>query len=250
MERSLVLKIIFLIVGAFLLIDGVFFTIYSNFNIGSILTILIGAFLIVCGIWMKKIMSMRSRGARILRNIVAAGLCAATVFSLFLFLYGTNDTVTYDEDILIVLGAGVNGETPTEPLAARLNAAADYYAKNPDAVLIVTGGQGPQEDITEAEAMTRYLTANGVPEEKIVQEDRATSTSENFKFTKEIIGDNMQDHSIAVITNEFHIYRAKRLAELAGLEVSTLHAPTPWYSAPAMYIREWLAVIKLWVFKY
>ena len=246
----LALKLIFLIVGVFLFIDGTFFAFYSNFNVGTVLTIVIGLFLIICGICLKKIIDVQKRGLKILRTIIASGLCAAVAFSVFLFIYGINDTVTYDEDVLIVLGAGVNGETPTEPLAARLDAAVKYIEKNPNAAVIVTGGQGPQEDITEAEAMTRHLIANGIPEEKILREEKSTSTSENFKFSKEILDNDIGSYSATVITNEFHIYRAKRLAELAGLEVTTLHAPTPWYSAPAMYIREWLAVIKLWIFKY
>ena len=247
---TLALRLMFLIIGIFLFVDGTFFAFYSNFNIGTILTIAMGAFLIVCGICLKKILAVQKRGLKILQTVIAAGLCIAVVFSVFLFIYGINDTVTYDEDVLIVLGAGVNGETPTEPLAARLDAAVEYMEKNPDAAIIVTGGQGPQEDITEAEAMARHLIANGIPEEEILREEKSTSTSENFKLSKQILDDNIGSYSAAVITNEFHIYRAKRLAELAGLEVTTLHAPTPWYSAPAMYIREWLAVIKLWIFKY
>lgn len=248
--KQKILKWGFLIFGSFLALDGFVLALCTNFNVGTILTIFLGIFLFVCGVNLEKIRTWQNRKLRILRTITITGLYAAVIFTVFLFSYGIHDTVRYNEDVLMVLGAGVNGETPTQPLVARLDKAVEYFSENPHVTIMVTGGQGPQEDITEAEAMTRYLVSKGIPPEKILREDRSTSTGENFKFSKKLLDEKFSHYTTAVITNDFHIYRAEQLAKITGLrEVTTLHAPTPWYSAPVMYIREWLAIIKLWVFR-
>lgn len=245
------MKYIFGLIGAFLFIDGLLLAFYSNFNVGIILTMLIGVFLCLICVFYKQIQEKTKSGIfKSLKILTIAGMIAAVIFTAFLWGFGANDTVTYTEDVLIVLGCGVNGEQPTLPLLKRLETAVEYLNKNQTAAVIVTGGRGPQEDITEAEAMTRYLVANGISEERILREEHSTSTSENYKFSKEILDKKFGEYTTATITNTFHIYRAKRLAKLAGIETTTLHADTPWYSVPVMYVREWLAVIKLWLLKY
>lgn len=87
---------------------------------------------------------------------------------------------------MIVLGAGLRGERVTDLLARRLDAAYDYHLENPNAVIVVTGGQGPGEDIPEARAMKAYLVEKGVPEKQILEEASSTSTEENFCFAREI----------------------------------------------------------------
>ncbi|MCC8169595.1 MAG: YdcF family protein, partial [Oscillospiraceae bacterium] len=169
-------------------------------------------------------------------------LCAA------IGIYGAHDTATYNEDVLIVLVAGVNVETPTRVLATSLEKAVEYFNKNKDGYVIVTGGQGPQEDITEAAAMEKYLVESGISDERIIKEEKATSTSENYEYSKEIIDEFFPGGSIVTITNDFHIYRAKKLARVAGIETTTLHASTPKSGRAAMYLREILAVTKVTVF--
>lgn len=246
-----ILKYPFIIFGIFLVLDGIIVAFNSNLNIGNALTVLVGAFLIFCAVYDRKIKEKTQKGfAKMLKIIVICGICFCVGLTIFLSVYGNIDTVTYDEDVVIVLGAGINGEIPTQPLAARLDKAVEYLEKNKTAYAIVTGGQGPQEDITEAEAMTRYLVAHGIQRFRILQEDKSTSTSENYKFSKKILDEKLGTYTAATITNDFHIYRAKQLAKIEDIDTSVLHAPTPWYSASIMYIREWLAVIKLWVLKY
>ena len=82
--------------------------------------------------------------------------------------------VQYDEDAIIVLGAGIRGEQVTRILANRLNTAIEYHKKNPSAKIIVTGdqGQGRREFIPESLAMKRYLIAIGIPEEIIFEENK------------------------------------------------------------------------------
>lgn len=123
-----------------------------------------------------------------------------------------NDDVEY----LVVLGAKVRGKTITKSLKKRLDAAYDYLVQNPDTLVICTGGQGPGEKITEAEAMKKYLVQIGIKEDRIIMEDKSTSTYENLKFAFDIIGD--ENAKIAVVTNNFHVYRGMYVAKSVGFK--------------------------------
>ncbi len=90
-------------------------------------------------------------------------------------------------EYLIILGAGLKGDVPSEVLKYRLNKAVEYYKKNPDTIFIVSGGQGKDELISEAEAMEIYLSKRGIPIKNIIKEDKSTSTYENLKFSDKII---------------------------------------------------------------
>lgn len=127
-----------------------------------------------------------------------------------------HDTVEEDVDYVIVLGAQVRGERITKSLAKRLDAAYEYLTKHSEAKVICTGGQGTGEDISEAFAEKRYLMEKGISEDRIILEDKSTSTYENLKFSMDIIGDKTV--RIAIVTNNFHVYRATMLGRHAGFE--------------------------------
>jgi len=205
----------------------------------------------------KKQLNKKSKILLIIKRVIIWGtisaFAATTLFGslvLFLFLYGTNDTVTFEEDAVIVLGAAVWGERVSSVLADRLLMAVEYHTHNPNALIVVSGGQG-EGAITEAEAMRRFLVAQGVPNEIIIKEDRSTSTLENIKFSKEILDELFgDDYSVAIITNHFHIFRAVSMARRQGMQASGFHAQLrrrymPWY-----FTRESAAVGRLWVLGY
>jgi uncharacterized SAM-binding protein YcdF (DUF218 family) len=135
-------------------------------------------------------------------------------------------------------------------LKYRLDKTIDYYQRNPQAVIFVTGGQGSREDVPEAEVMAHYLIQNGIPSEKVFREENSLSTWENMKFSKPLLDQYFNgDYTAVIITSDFHQYRSERFALQAGMEVTRLPAQTPWYSLLTSYIRECAAVIKLWLFK-
>lgn len=152
---------------------------------------------------------------------------------------------------LVVLGASVNGETPSRSLLYRLNGTLEYMNAYPGSVAIVSGGQGNGEDITEAECMRRWLVQHGVGEERIVLEPRATSTMENLQYSYEIIralGDE-PDGNVAIASSSYHLCRAKLLSGKLGVEAAgyACAAGNPLLTAN-FFIREAFGVTHFWVF--
>ncbi len=239
-----ILKIIVAVIGAVIALNGAALFFVSNVNLGCFLSIGLGAVIIFVAVFFNKI-------AKWLKILLLSGIGVAVVLSSVLIAGGKNDTVTYSEDAVIVLGAAVHGKTPSLTLKRRLDKAVEYHTQNPDAVIVVSGGQGAQEDISEAEAMKTYLIENGVASDKIIKEDKSTSTSENFRFSKEILDKQLSgDYSVAFITNEYHISRASLCAKRAGLENTThLHSNTTLSYLISGTLRECLAVVKYIIFK-
>ena len=225
-------------IGAALILNGIFMIIFANSTIGSYLTVLIGIIFFLPAIFIGT------------ATLIVCGGIVTAVMIMFLFVYGTADNVTYNEDYLIVLGCGLRGEEPTEPLRARLDTALDYLDRNETCTVIVSGGQGRGEAITEAEAMRRYLTERGVDNDRIIIEDRSTSTSENFKFSNKAADNLLAATQTAFVTNDFHIYRAYNLARLQGFTFNHIHADTSWYNLAPCYLREMLAIMKMTAFGY
>jgi len=168
---------------------------------------------------------------------------------IFLMVYGNISRVNYTEDVVIVLGAGLHNGQVGDHLAARLDTALDYLQRNPQVMVIVCGGLGANQPVTEAEAMAQYLIAHGVTRENILLEDRSTNTYENLVFANEILKEHFPDgFTAALITNDFHIFRAETLAQQNGINANPRGAPTPWHSWTVNYLREMLAIVNMWVF--
>lgn len=132
-----------------------------------------------------------------------------------------------DADYVIVLGALVRGRTPSVSLRYRLDCTVDYLAEHPGTIAIVSGGQGAGEDITEAEAMEHYLISRGIPISRIIREDRSESTYQNISNSLSII-DERRDagKKVAIISAEYHLFRAKKIAESLGVDVYGIPAKT------------------------
>ena len=172
------------------------------------------------------------------------------MFAGFLALYGKNSSVDFTEDAVIVLGAGLRGDSqPGAHLARRLDAAITYFNQNPNAVIVTSGGMDENHYISEAEAMANYLIRRGVPPERILQERLSTSTFENLTFTNEILAEYFPDgYRAVVVSNYFHIYRAVSVAKKIGIDATGFGAPTPNRSFAANYMREIVAVTHMWFF--
>ena len=144
-------------------------------------------------------------------------------------------------DYVIVLGAGVNGTIPSYILRSRLNTAYLYLRDNPDAVCIVSGGQGSGEDISEAQCMFDDLTDKGIEADRIWMEDKSTSTRENLQYSMELIQSRTGQHpeKAGILTNDFHLYRAGLFAKEQGLTPIGISAETGWLALEINYfLRE------------
>ncbi|MGE8206500.1 YdcF family protein [Heyndrickxia sp. NPDC080065] len=143
---------------------------------------------------------------------------------------------------LVILGAKVNGEKMSKAFFERAKVGLQYLNQNENTKVIVTGGQGPDEDITEAEAAKRYLIENGIAEKRIFLEEKSVNTYENIKFAKKLYSIN----EAVFVSNDFHLYRAIQLAKAQDIKAYPLAAETPKVVKPKLFAREFLAILK-WV---
>ncbi|RIJ64227.1 YdcF family protein [Rummeliibacillus sp. POC4] len=147
---------------------------------------------------------------------------------------------------VIVLGAKVKrGAIPSKALAFRLNAALDYAKQYPDIQIIVSGGQGPDEDATEASVMKQYLIDRGFPESQIIVEDQSTSTYENLLNSKEIVGDELK--GLTIVSSDYHLARAKMLSKELHIKCDVISAKTPKSIENKVRFRERFALLKSFV---
>lgn len=239
--------------AVFFLIDSILRLIRSSFNLGTFLMYFITAALWIYAIFHKSIDSFCSHGLGYgLKIFFWAGCILFAGAMILIHILGHTVAATGQEQAVIVLGAGLRGERVTGLLARRLDAAYEYHLTNPDALIIVSGGQGPGESIPEAVAMKRYLVEKGIPENQILTETESTSTEENFAFSQEILRQNGIEPTqpIAYVTNTFHCYRAGLYARDSGFtDVSSVSATIGPDSILPCYMREVFAVAYYWVFK-
>lgn len=248
MNKEKIKSVLITSIGAVFVVYGLILCIMSNLNVGVVLVLALGIFTLCLGVFCKKIKQLSDKKMfRICKIVIILLICAEVILVAFMAIYGYSDNVNYNEDAVIVLGAGVRGDKVTLPLKLRLDKAIEYHFKNPEAMIVVTGGQGFQETVTEAYAMEKYLLENGVDKNKILKEEKATSTSENMQFSKRILDNHYKDdYSVVVITNNFHIFRGVTLAERTGFQrVAHMHVGLQWYNLMPCFLRESLAVIKL-----
>lgn len=176
--------------------------------------------------------------------LIAAGI-AGMLFLGSRIVSGMRAKTPKALDYVIVLGAHVSGEEPSRALLKRLEAAYTYAEKNQDTVLLLSGGKGSGEDISEAECMFRYLSGRGIGEERLIKEDRSTTTKENLEFCAALPHETPRESRTGILSNDFHVYRALALAKKQGYEAA--------YAIPAAgdplmeahyVLREMFAIVK------
>ena len=149
-------------------------------------------------------------------------------------------------DYIIVLGAQVREDGPSTVLKYRLDAAQEYLVNNSDTICIVSGGQGTNEPCTEAEAMAKYLMANGIEADRILLEDASRNTVQNIKNSKMLLNDSY--NGVGIVTNNFHMFRGIKLAEAQGLEnVYGIAADSHMLYLPNNVLRECCGILKDWL---
>ena len=155
---------------------------------------------------------------RIMLVLIALGLALFAGLEAWVISWARTDETTQVEAV-VVFGAGVNGTEPSLDLLSRLEAALDYVEDRPDIPIVVSGCQGPGEDISEARCMADWLTGQGVAADRILLEDRAANTEENVRFSLELLAEHGVEatDNIAFVTSDYHLCRGAYLFRRYGV---------------------------------
>ncbi len=182
----------------------------------------------------------------VLKCVVAFALViciAAAMFVEVSILKDFNSAGEESLDYIIVLGAHIRDDGPSTVLKYRLDTAVKYLDENPDTICIVTGAQGANESMTEAEGMSGYLQEQGISEERIIKEENATNTYANIKNSAQFI--DIERQSVGIVTNNYHICRSVGMAHKYGYEnVCGIAAPSSKLFLPNNMLRESMSFVK------
>lgn len=151
-----------------------------------------------------------------------------------------------DKDFLIILGCGLRKDgTPTPLLSGRCDRALAFDKKQreetgKELIFVTSGGQGENEANSESLAMKNYLLEKGIPEERIIEEDRSTDTFENMKFSKANIEALDKNAKVAFSTTNYHVFRSGLFARRVKMRAVGIGAKTKWYFWPNAAVREFV----------
>lgn len=227
---------------------------YESHTLPNLLTLILGIGLI--GVWIITLLGPAKYLPRWLNVLLA---CAPTIaFYLVILMYNflVNSILYqfvprhYNQDYLIVLGAGlINGEKVTPLLAGRINRAIQFAQKQVDKgkkmpKIIMSGGRGGDEKISEAQAMTNYAVSRGINRDDIILEDQSKNTYQNMLFSKKIATKDFGNSNFKAkfFSNNYHIFRAALYAKMAGLKANGVGSYTRFYFLPNAIIREFAGV--------
>lgn len=233
------MQIALIIIGAvvFLLFAIAVFDRVLNF--GNIAGMLFGIAYIVIGLLMNRTDSSNQK------YIFIIALCVLLLIILKMReIYAAGKTKISAQKVIIVLGCRVRGDEPSLSLIKRVDAAYKFLLFNPESVAIVSGGQGKDENISEAQCMQQLLYARGISKDRIILEDRSTSTDENIRFSLQIIETLDLDRNVAIATSEYHQKRAANICKKYGLNSTPVSSKTKWTLLPTFLLRELFAEIK------
>ena len=192
-------------------------------------------------------LSLFSTAAVLLSGYVSFLFVSYVIYALIYSRLGVDRGANF----VVALGSGLkDGGRVTPLLASRLERARAVYdtlvpdgaAGAADPVLIVSGGKGSDERVSEAEAMAGYLVERGFPADRVVREDRSRSTEENVRFSKAIMDRSRPASRCVIVTSSYHAFRAAIIARRVGVNGQVTGAPTAAYYWPSAVLREFAAV--------
>jgi uncharacterized SAM-binding protein YcdF (DUF218 family) len=236
--------------GVLLIGDALMLMAEGLFSLGVTLPFLLGSCAVLLALAWPRVQSWldaRPRRRRLWR--LGGGALGAWALSLVVFWVAlarsAHDVVTAESPAaIIVLGAGAPNGVPSPTLAARLDLALEQASRYCCVPVVVSGGLGFGNHPSEARVMGDYLRAHGLAAERIVQEERSTSTEENLRFTRPLLASHgvAADAPVRLVTSDFHTVRARWIARHAGYErVQAVGAPTPLSVRFNAWLREYFA---------
>lgn len=174
--------------------------------------------------------------------LIYAFICYCVIISGVIIYYA--NIPPEENATAVVLGAQVKGTQPSAILYDRIKSAENYLNKNKDAMCVVSGGQGSDEEISEAQCMYNVMTQDGISPQRILIEDKSTNTKENIEFSNKIITQNNKNTSLAIVTDGFHQARARLVAIKQGVTapIGAVSVKTNIVFLPTFVVREWVAL--------
>ncbi|MDQ0362007.1 YdcF family protein [Breznakia pachnodae] len=237
--------ICYLIVGVLCVVN-----MFPWFNIFTILLaiggVLLSAYAIICLRKQKNILGDLPKPFRyICRFVVIAFIISFVAIESLVIVNGfKKDDIK--PDYIIVLGAAIKEDKPSTALRYRLDEAYEQYMKHPSATIICSGGKAENDEYSEAEVMRNYLVDLGVPKDKLILEDNSYTTYQNLKKSYALVDD--KDAKFLIVTNNFHSFRAKLIADKLGMNAYSSPSQKIFGGFTSSYIREYFSVIKTVVF--
>ena len=241
--KRILLTVIWSLLAAVFLGYGVFI---ANVNSGTrfyLVWIVLGVFCIFLVVAAAR--HWWSRLPKVLKGIflgivILCGVLFLVVEGCILSRFSEKQEREYN--YLLVLGAQVKNNGPSVVLQYRLDTAIDYLKEHPETVCIVSGGKGANEPLTEAEGMKAYLIQNGISEERILKEEESLKTYQNIRNSRALIPEAA---SVGIVTNNFHMFRALKIAKKQGLsDFGGLAAGSKPFYLPNNMLREFFGVVK------
>lgn len=209
--------------------------------------LLLAAFMGILSIGMQRgILVGIPMGIRVAASVIMTVGVMIVVVTFSVMLSQFHAAAENDPNVIVVLGAQVRTDGPSRVLRYRLDTAYDYLEAHPEVICVVSGGQGYNEPEPEAEGMARYLTERGIDSERILIENQSENTVQNLQLSAALL-DPATDR-VAVVTNNFHVYRSLALARGAGYQnVSGIAAPSDLFYLPNNMLRETCGLLKDWI---
>ncbi|RYF28702.1 MAG: YdcF family protein [Comamonadaceae bacterium] len=240
-----------------LLIDALALMAMRHFHLGVVLPAVLGAGFVALALrWTRVARWRQATGRRTLLwrlSWLALALWIATVlwFCMRVQGFGVAPADAPAVQAIVVLGSGTRDGEPRPTLAARLDIAAELARLQPAALIAVCGGIDLGEQESEAEIMARYLQRrHGVAPGRLVLEKESTSTELNLSLSRPLLQARgvAADAPTALVTSDFHLMRAERIARRLGLAgVVPVGAPTPLATRYNAWLREYFAMVSSWV---
>ena len=199
---------------------------------------------LICYFLIALLKSKHYMVAKALRTILTSLLCLGILLFAIaevLVLKASLGDPEEECQYILVLGAKVNGTVPSLSLSERIDTAYAYLTEHPNVIAILTGGQGPDEGISEAQCMFNLLTAQGIDPQRLWLEDKATSTWENLVFSANLIESKtgIRPEKLGIVSSEYHLYRAGLFAGDCGIDAVGIPAKTSWFTIRLNYfLRE------------
>lgn len=223
-------------------------------NAGNVTGIFVSLLLILCALFhnhMKNTIALSLVASGTAKGLLLAFFLLAALAVVYFFLnsirifLAMHDKPHSEDALLLILGCRVYGERASRMLEERLTTAVTFMQTHPSARCIVSGGKGDDEDISEATCMQRWLIAHGINCSRILVEDTSCTTRENICFSFSVIKkEGLASMPLTLVSNDFHLYRARRIARSEGCHATCLAAHTPWWLFATYFLREILAIVQ------